>query len=186
MSGKRSTKKTVGNAAKKQPRSAADLAATAHHEAGHAVILVVLGLPVDHVSIVPRNDALGTCGHPCPYAMYESRRDIRRAARNCILVSYAGIPAQRLVEPGAHDSQGDDDDVSAFRVSHEYQVFPRIMEYVGDDFHLAFLAKLRREASRLVRRHAAAIRHLAKVLLDKKVMTGDDVNVVLAQFDLSL
>lgn len=182
---KRSTKKTADSSAKKQPRSAADLAATAHHEAGHAVILVVLGIPVTEVSIVDRGDAHGTCGHPSPYNMYASPRDIRRAARDCILVSYAGVPAQRLVDPNPHDRHGDDDDVSAYRVSREYQVFPRVMQYDGDDYHLAFLERLRRESARLVRRHAAAIRHLAKVLLDRKMMTGDEVEAALAAFDLS-
>jgi len=35
--------------------------ATAYHEAGHAVIALALGRPVQHVSILPDREALGLC-----------------------------------------------------------------------------------------------------------------------------
>src|SRR5688572_20133984 len=35
--------------------------ATAYHEAGHAVVALILGRPVDEVSVLPRRDFLGVC-----------------------------------------------------------------------------------------------------------------------------
>ena len=35
--------------------------ATAYHEAGHAVVALILGRPVKRVSILPKHERLGTC-----------------------------------------------------------------------------------------------------------------------------
>ena len=40
---------------------APDDQATAYHEAGHAVLALLLGRPVQHVSILPDRDRLGVC-----------------------------------------------------------------------------------------------------------------------------
>jgi hypothetical protein len=45
----------------KQPISDSKLAATAYHEAGHAVIALALGRAIDRVTVVPNQRFLGSC-----------------------------------------------------------------------------------------------------------------------------
>jgi ATP-dependent Zn protease len=40
---------------------ASSLSATAYHEAGHAVVALVLGRPIQRISILPDGDFLGAC-----------------------------------------------------------------------------------------------------------------------------
>lgn len=155
--------------AKPRKRSAKELRATAYHEAGHAVITVALGLTINKVSIVPGEGYSGVCREPGVLG-YESssRRDRRSIARAAIVGSYAGMHAQRLVDPGAPDFHGEGDEADAFELSRMFEVFPRKIGWVGDEQHLAFLDRLRVEARRLVRKHRHAIDKLAELLLQRQ------------------
>lgn len=55
---------------------------------------------------------------------------------------------------------------------------PRRCRYVDDDSHQAYLAKLRREAGRLVRRHWPAVLEIADLLLKKGTIGPDDLEPV--------
>jgi ATP-dependent Zn protease len=153
--------------------------ATAFHEAGHAVALFAAGLSAETVCIVPGKGYSGYCVHPSVYEyITANRRERRSIARDYIIVSYAGMAAQRLVDPEPNKYHGQNDDVSAFNLSRQFQVFPRRMAYVGDELHDAFLGRLRREAEQLVRRHRRSIEVLAEALLRNKTMTGERMHAL--------
>jgi hypothetical protein len=162
--------------------SAARLA-IAYHEAGHAIVCLTRNIGFDSVTIVPKGTSLGACVHPSVLGFDTSSRTERRGiARDCILVSYAGIHAQSLVDPNPKPYLGSIDDKNAFGLSREYGVFPRRMSFVGDDNHLAFLERLRDEAGRLVGRYRVVIEVLAKALMDEKTMDEKRAREVVAQF----
>src|SRR5947207_13643574 len=78
----------------------ADAELTAYHEAGHAVMALVLGRPVDHVSIRPDARRLGHC---------EFRKPVFRPTEDWLeremLISLAGPAAESLFD-GAYDEVG--------------------------------------------------------------------------------
>jgi hypothetical protein len=138
-------------------------------------MLVAAGLPVETVSIAPGKGYSGRCVHPSVYEYTANRRGRRRIAKDYIVVAYAGLAAQKLVDCEPKDYHGRNDAVSAFNLSREFQVFPRRMAYVGDELHDAFLGRLRRKAEWLVRHHRRSIEVLAEALLRNKTMTGERV-----------
>lgn len=157
---------------------------TAYHEAGHAVALLVQGLHVEQVSIRAEDDYNGSCVQPS-LLMYNvtSKRERKALARRCIISSYAGIEAERLIDPDAPEWHGQWDFQNAFEISREYVVLPRACAHVGDDLHDAFLLRLRREARGLVGRHRPLIDRLATALLRARTLTGDQARAVLEGTD---
>lgn len=136
---------------------------TAYHEAGHYAVLEHFGLPVSSITIEPARDYLGAVEHPTPYMidMPPTRRERRAVARQMIVTAYAGLEAERLVDPNADPRQSEADDENAFWLSREFGVFPSSVSYVGDDTHLAYLRRLRGDARRLVRRLRPEIDRIA-------------------------
>jgi hypothetical protein len=65
--------------------------ATAYHEAGHAVVALILGRPVHHVSVLPSRERLGVC---------EFRNPVFRPSEDWlereILISLAGLAAEAI------------------------------------------------------------------------------------------
>jgi ATP-dependent Zn protease len=161
---------------RKKTRTAEALRATAFHEAGHVVVSLALGVHVKSVTIQASEDAYGRCIHPSIYN-YEAhtRRERRALARDCILVCYAGLPAQRLVDPSLRPNGCDQDEKDAAEISRRFEVFPRSLKCVGDDTHRAFLDRLRQESARLVKRHKEAIRLLAEELLRRTTMSTNEI-----------
>lgn len=81
------------------------------------------------------------------------------------------------------DSNGADDECDAFELSRTYNVVPRHRCNIGDEYHLAFLRKLQKEAERrLVLRHREAIAALAEELLKKTEMNHEQVKKVIEPF----
>jgi ATP-dependent Zn protease len=154
-------------------RSLKELRATAYHEAGHAVITIVQGLTLKKVSIVPGEDYNGLSVEPAVAGYdFSNAREARSIARMLIIGCYAGMPAERLVDPDAPDSHGEDDEDNAFRLSREHQVLPRYCSIVGDEYHWKYLDKLRAEARRLVKKHRRAIAKVADELLQEQELDG--------------
>lgn len=149
-------------------RTPAQRRATAYHEAGHAVVFHYFGMISDEVSIVPGDDFVGTHTHAPPIMFEATTRERRSLARGMIVSCYAGLAAQRLVGSDAPDWCADSDEENAFYLSREYQVFPRTISYVGDEFHDRYLDRLRGEARRLVQRLRPYIAKLAEALLKSK------------------
>ena len=152
--------------------------ATAYHEAGHVVVATYFGLPTTKVTIDPTDDAFGEWVHPSPFMLDLGRRRVgparRQAARQMIIASYAGLAAERMIDPQAPDFRGEADNEGAMDLSREYRVFPRNRCFVGDDTHQKYLGRLRREARRLVRKLRPAIEVLAQELLRRETIPGDE------------
>jgi ATP-dependent Zn protease len=154
-------------------RSDEELRATAYHEAGHAVITVVQGLTINKVSIVPGHDYNGICSQPGVAGYhYSNRREERSIARAIIIGLYAGMPAQRLVDPNPPAFHGQDDEDDAYELSRRHRVLPRHCDIEGDEYHLAYLERLRAEAQRLVRGHRWVIAKVAEELLQRQELDG--------------
>jgi ATP-dependent Zn protease len=157
----------------------------AYHEAGHAVACLVQGLGFQGVSIGTEGETADYSLHPSPLDYHFSTcREHRSIARRCIVVSYAGIEAERLVEAGESED-GHTDLCRAFEVSRLYEVFPKYMNCVGDEAHVAYLKRLRAEARRLVKQHRGAIGRLAQALLNGAATTDDQVRDILRPTDLN-
>ena len=145
---------------------------TAHHEAGHAVVHIVQGMPIDRVFIGDRADHHGGCEHPSPMMVDCEPSERRGVARAMIVASYDGLEAERLVDPQADAALAADDDGSAYDLSCEYSVLPRRHDHLGDEAHCAYLARLGKEAGRLVRKHRELVRAVAISLMRHKELTG--------------
>jgi ATP-dependent Zn protease len=152
------------------------LECTAYHEAGHAVVDLALGLTVQKVSIVPDDASNGFCRGPS-VQLYEAsgRKERRTVARAAIISCYAGLEAQRLVDPNPAEHHGDGDEDEAFELSRRWGVLPGRCDFIGDDRHQAYLDRLRTEARRLVKRQRAAVARLAAELLARRELEGAEV-----------
>jgi hypothetical protein len=127
---------------------------------------------------------LGNIRHASVLGTGHHASERRKLARDFILISYAGIPAQRLVDSNVDPLHGGMDEEQAFETSRQFNVLPRKMSYIGDEQHHKYLDRLRREAIALVKRNEPAIRHLASILLERVTMTGKEVERALADFEL--
>jgi ATP-dependent Zn protease len=110
-------------------------AATAYHEAGHAVLALALGRPVHGVSVLPNRDRLGQC---------EFRKGVFRPSEDRvereILIALGGIAAEAI-------HTGD----------YAWDEAERDLQYVRD---LTEQRAGRRQAERLERRLLAKAEHL--------------------------
>src|SRR4051794_10336577 len=109
--------------------------ATAYHEAGHAVVALALGRPVQGVSVLPNRDRLGLC---------EFRKGVFRPSEDWvereILIALGGIAAEAI-----HTG------------TYAWDEAERDLRYVRD---LAEQRAGRRQADRLERRMLAKAEHL--------------------------
>lgn len=159
----------------------------AYHEAGHAVLDIFFGFPVQIATIIATDDFGGRVVGPSVRELNFDhvrfpRRERRMAARQTILSLYAGRAAQLLATPHADPEDWAGDDQKAMLLSEEFGVFPRYMSSVGDEFHFRYMERLRRESGKLVRRLQAPIRAVAESLFEKKTMTGGEIEAITAPF----
>ena len=155
---------------------------TAYHEAGHCIAALTQQLRFDHVTIKKDKDSRGSIVHPNVLGYEHSgQRERRSIARACIIVSYAGLEAEKLFNPAANESLSGDDCANAFSVSREYGVTPRHCDYIGDDAHVAYLHRLRSEARRLVQRNWWAVKALARALLQRQTLNHKQAQDIILQ-----
>lgn len=109
--------------------------ATAYHEAGHAVVALILGRPVQHVSVLPDRELLGLC---------QFRKGVFRPTEDWlereILIALGGIAAEAR-HTGDYNWAGADRDRQFVR-------------------RLAIQRAGERQAERLERRMLAKVEHL--------------------------
>lgn len=151
---------------------------TAHHEAGHAVADLVLGVPIDEVSIRP-NPANGSLGEVrgSAYEFYGiSRRELRMLVRGAVISCYAGFEAERIVDAKADEEVSASHDYAlAFELPMRFEVPPRGCLYCGDEVYDRWLGQRRLDAAALVRGNWAQVRVLAGVLLDRERLCGSEL-----------
>jgi hypothetical protein len=154
---------------------------TAIHEAAHAVIGRVLGLPCGAVSVRGSEDGkeLGHAVVVDPVRVWRrgdgARRPMVEASCACL---YAGAEAERVIL--GLEATGDESDrdraTSLIRI-----VGVRGASGVQDDAWHRYEAKLRGRAAAFVAKHRATIERVAASLLARGSLSGREVNAIMAQ-----
>ena len=164
-------------------RQPPELSATAHHEAGHAFADWLLHFPIEQVTIVPSDEAMGT-------ATSKGRRVLRLLRRlevdrpitgkqigNChdlVVTLLAGEEAQRRFDPKSirkHHAAGDHDSV--------IEVLMRLHPD-AEECRCAFRYLLARTRNLISNPwYWRRIEDLAKALIKRRTLTGEEVDDVL-------
>ena len=141
-----------------QRKRPASLRARAYHEAGHAVAALCHGFRVLHARV------LGPETSDTDYDTIPAD----------VLVKYAGLAGQRLIDPSAPDADGGDDAAQAARLVRDMlRSKGRRKEYRD---------QRRADAAHLVRKLRAPIAALARVLMRRPKMSGAEVEKVVAPY----
>ena len=155
--------------------------ATACHEAGHAVIGRMVGLPCGKVTIV--GDDQHELGHAIvvdPIRTWERGDGPRRPLVEASCISlYSGAEAERVILGVAGDAAGDGPDCSK-ATSLIMIIGVRGASYVGDDVWERYEARLRRRSNELVRLHQDRIVRVAKALEERGTLEGDEVDAIMS------
>jgi ATP-dependent Zn protease len=159
---------------------------TAYHEAGHAVVARMIGLPCGEVSIIANEEenAAGYSINVDPYKVYlawEERRNLYTIWFRRIVVAMAGAEAEREFFGQCRGGDGDDlyqiacmlDDRQAAHLTPE-AFFDR-----GRD------RRVRKITRRLVRKHRHRIEAVAQALLIRQRLDPEEVDSVIALADLA-
>lgn len=154
---------------------------TAIHEAGHAVIGRVLSLPCGEVTIIGEDEReLGHAIVDDPIRTWERGDGSRRALVEASCISlYAGAEAERVLLGNAGDHVDDGPDFGKAR-SLIMILGVRGAHYVGDEVWERYEARLRRQSNLLVLLHRYKIERVARALLERGTLQGDDVDAIIA------
>jgi ATP-dependent Zn protease len=165
----------------------------ATHEAGHAVAAVVLGLPLRAVDIRKRNLPDGrisvgfTDGEVCTNGQDEDE------AMPHLIACYAGCCAEGVVNPRVLEGgsyTNDWKDARTIAVSAVCPVTDRGDGYVEISMEVQkqnaerineLLGAAAKASMELVELHLPAIKRVAKLLLERKQLTGDEVAKVVRE-----
>jgi len=153
----------------------------AHHEAGHAVAAVVLGIGIEKVTLEDDEEAnaLAYCLHPGIHGFVSTTRKEQAAlARDLVYVCYAGYAAEARYQPKARRRQAAHDDANASELCWTYSIGPRNC-FVGDEVYLAGLKRLENEAKRLVRKCWPSIHAVAIELKKRRTLTCEEVRTII-------
>lgn len=154
-------------------RPSRELTATAHHEAGHAVVSLALGRAVRRVSIVPnpKDDTLGHCrGYPSrrlARVSFLPFEEARRVVEVRALVLFAGglAEAEFLGRANRVGAQGDREDLADL-----------LLIATGSAAEAAAYGNwLCERARNMVLAHWHQIQAVAGALLERKVLSGAEV-----------
>jgi ATP-dependent Zn protease len=156
-----------------------DLLCTAIHEAGHAVIARVLGLSSGSVTIKPSDDGeeLGHAVVGDPVRDWQRGEGPRRPLmEDHVVTLYAGGEAEREILASA--VVGDGPDFNKAR-SCICQFGVRGATFVGDEVWEKYEERLRKRAALLVQRHRKKIERVAQALVERGILTFDEVNALM-------
>lgn len=151
----------------------------AYHEAGHAVALIAQGQPCEDLTVIAGDGYLGRCLHPSVAAIsFSTLREAKQLGRQQIIVCLAGGEAERLsgfISPNGENGSNQDIE-NALHISEQYSILPRDIRFARDPAHMEFITKrLAAEARRLMKRQWQAVSTLARLLVERKTITGDEV-----------
>ena len=156
---------------------------TAVHEAGHAVIARVLGLPCGKVTIIGDDEReLGHAIVADPIRSWERGDGPRRPLieKSCIAL-YSGAQAAHIIL-GDKDQ---DDELDCYKATSLLKlVGVRHARFVGDDTWERFEQRLRQRARALVVRHRSKILRVADALITRRTLTGEEVNALIEGWEL--
>lgn len=140
---------------------------TAHHEAGHAVAAIVLGVPVRHATIIPDEpDAQGrTLGH---VRFRSGDADLPSLGHRLLIVTLAGPAAQRRFAPR-----------SPIRANAVCDFHHARLDSETCSSSPAAARSLHRwaqhEARALVAREWLVVEHVAAALIERRTLSGDEI-----------
>jgi hypothetical protein len=153
---------------------------TAIHEAGHAVIGRVLGMACGQVTIVPKLSEK-TAGVATTHdqwateAAWKKRgkyRDLSSVWRGRIMTFMAAAEAEIVCIGRYRGGDGED----------RYQIALMMEEIpVPNEDWQSYERRLRAKTRALVRRHRHKIEHVAKALLERRTISGRDIDWLLRQ-----
>jgi hypothetical protein len=149
-----------------------ELAATAYHEAGHAIARWHFGYPIDRVTITPAEDYAGAVGSASPLA--ELELDIDRSEeteqhmQQAVMVAFAGPEAQRRYDPAAFHG---------WQASVDYDEAMERLLWLGGtgERAMAICDVLSSKTKDLVEANWPSIEKLAAALLEHGELTSADV-----------
>jgi len=147
------------------------LRALAFHEAGHAIVAIRCGLSIEGVSL----RSACTIHSDCDDEVANTPAG-RRSARRHALFAYAGLAAERLVNPDATVRRDGAWDYQVAR-SVARTLFPR-----SSVARREYLVRIRRQADRTVRKLREPLAALAHVLMRRPKMPGEEVEKVVAPY----
>ena len=165
----------TGRKSRKPAKRAAQIENTAHHEAGHAVIGMALGLSINKVTIRPGKGYLGCVVRPTVW-MYEgtTRTERRMLVKDFVISSYAGFEAERRFDANALEELSQEDFDTARDLPREFDVKIRGCSEYYNKVYYQYLDRQQRRARSLVKKHWSAIHELAEALLKRKTMKADE------------
>ncbi len=151
----------------------------AFHEAGHAVLGRVLGLPCGGATIIAAEEhELGHAVIDDPIRTWGRgdgpRRPLIEASCVCL---YAGAEAERAllnVIDEFHDGPDCSKATSLISI-----IGVRGARFVGDEVWERYEAKLRRRANQMVRSHASTVERLAELLLKIEAVSGSQIDALM-------
>jgi hypothetical protein len=177
------TKKTVAATRRK---------AIAYHEAGHAVAAHRLGYEVMRVSIAPKSGSAGHVSWRNPIKNrsviskleYGSEADLDRVRHridHAIIVSMAGALAQKRHNPRSDWRYGGSgvarDDRFLLKGSDDQQALQLASQlHENEKVRAAYWRYLKARAEALVNHHWPEIEQLARALLHRETISGDDIH----------
>jgi ATP-dependent Zn protease len=168
---------------RKQAKSA--LAATAYHEAGHAVVGLRLRFRMKTATIVPRDGVLGEVEHGKETYLYddlEFGRDSARSRRRgeeVIILRLSGLTAERRFRPRAASKHALDD--------HEHAADLALSLNGGDvEVTNAHIKDLSLRTDKLVADNWPQVEAVAQALLERRTLKGAEIAAIVREKDHAL
>jgi ATP-dependent Zn protease len=157
------------------------------HEAGHAVVALALDHVIGTVTIEP-NFELSEAGSVVvsdpfqTWALWESRgkfRDFDVVLRARALIKMAGAEAEVEFFGSCQGGDGDDREEvhdALYRVGVAGPAVARMVD--SDAIYARYEPRLRRWTRALVRRHRTKIDRIARALLERKTLSGEEIEAL--------
>jgi hypothetical protein len=163
----------------------------AYHEAAHAVIGHVLGLPCIHATIVPDDECAGHVIGPDPMEAFgemdrdcfeealkgnlDTRcRDLGSLYRAKIIGLMAGAEAEKVIFGGCLGGDGGGD------YKDRYQIALIADSDFAPDKWERYEPRMRRQTRRLVRKHRDKIERVARALLEHQTLSGEAIEATIS------
>lgn len=148
---------------------------SAFHEAGHAIAALVLGIRIVRVTVTSSRDAVGSCEVILPDRhVYGGQRQQRAMARACVVMTYAGLVGENMVNPSLR-REAAWDEVRAHELALAYEIYGEPVGPDNEDSYLVLMDDLQRQAELLIARHRQGVALLAAELLRLESISGTEL-----------